>query len=147
MAQTFEAEHARRFGFVDACRAMQLAKISVEAVEQTLDMAGGSSTVLEGPAEAVATVQLRAGGAMRNAPVFRRETLPVGKAIDGPALVIETGATTFIDAGWRGDFIEAEAFAYLAVRSLRGLPISFPTTTGARRPLSGGVLAVRSHRQ
>jgi len=42
--------------------------------------------------------------------------------------------------GWRGDFIEAEAFAYLAVRSLLGLPLSLPSTTGVPRPLSGGVL-------
>lgn len=42
------------------------------------------------------------------------------------------------DAGWRGDFIEAEAFAYMAVRALRGLPLSFPGTTRAPRPLSGG---------
>ncbi len=32
--------------------------------------------------------------------------------------------------GWNADAIEAQAFAYLAVRSLRGLPITFPTTTG-----------------
>lgn len=43
--------------------------------------------------------------------------------------------------GWRGDAIEAECFAFLAVRVLRGLPISFPTTTGAPHPLTGGVLA------
>lgn len=42
--------------------------------------------------------------------------------------------------GWRGDFIEAEAFAYLAVRSLLGLPLSLPSTTGVPRPLSGGSL-------
>lgn len=44
------------------------------------------------------------------------------------------------DAGWDGDALEAQAFAYLAVRSLRGLPLSLPTTTGAPRPLSGGRL-------
>ncbi|HSC18626.1 MAG TPA: anhydro-N-acetylmuramic acid kinase [Rhizomicrobium sp.] len=44
------------------------------------------------------------------------------------------------DAGWRGDFIEAEAFAYLAVRSIKGLPLSLPTTTGVRQPMSGGKL-------
>ena len=44
------------------------------------------------------------------------------------------------DAGWRGDFIEAEAFAYLAVRSVRGLPLSLPTTTGVRQPMTGGRL-------
>ena len=43
--------------------------------------------------------------------------------------------------GWRGDAIEAECFALLAVRVLRGMPISFPTTTGAPHPLTGGVLA------
>ena len=42
--------------------------------------------------------------------------------------------------GWRGDAIEAEAFAFLAARSVRGLPNTYPTTTGAPRPLSGGRL-------
>jgi anhydro-N-acetylmuramic acid kinase len=45
------------------------------------------------------------------------------------------------DAGWSIDALEAQAFAYLAVRSLRGLPISLPATTGVPRPLCGGVLA------
>ncbi len=43
--------------------------------------------------------------------------------------------------GWRGDAIEAECFAFLAARVVCGLPISFPTTTGAPRPLTGGKLA------
>ena len=43
--------------------------------------------------------------------------------------------------GWRGDAIEAECFAFLAVRVLRGLPISFPTTTGVPQPMTGGRLA------
>lgn len=42
------------------------------------------------------------------------------------------------DVGWRGDDLEAEAFAYLAVRSLRGLPLSVPETTGVSAPMSGG---------
>jgi anhydro-N-acetylmuramic acid kinase len=43
--------------------------------------------------------------------------------------------------GWSGDALEAQAVAYLAVRSLRGLPLTFPTTTGVKTPLTGGVLA------
>lgn len=43
--------------------------------------------------------------------------------------------------GWRGDAIEAEAFAYLAARTLRGLPISFPKTTGVPAPMTGGRIA------
>jgi anhydro-N-acetylmuramic acid kinase len=42
--------------------------------------------------------------------------------------------------GWRGDFVEAEAFAYLAVRSINGLPLSLPTTTGVPEPMTGGKL-------
>lgn len=43
-------------------------------------------------------------------------------------------------AGWNGDALEAQAFAFLAVRSLRGLPLSLPTTTGVPRPTTGGRL-------
>jgi anhydro-N-acetylmuramic acid kinase len=45
------------------------------------------------------------------------------------------------DFGWESQAIEAQAFAYLAVRSVKGLPLTFPTTTGVREPVSGGVLA------
>lgn len=39
-----------------------------------------------------------------------------------------------------GDFIESQAFAFLAIRSLVGLPISFPSTTGCKKSISGGVI-------
>ena len=42
--------------------------------------------------------------------------------------------------GWNGDALEAQAFAYLAIRSVRGLPLSFPTTTGVPQPMTGGRL-------
>ncbi|MDE2011344.1 MAG: anhydro-N-acetylmuramic acid kinase [Alphaproteobacteria bacterium] len=51
--------------------------------------------------------------------------------VNAPVLAAE-------NAGWRGDFLEAEAFAYLAVRSRRGLPLSLPTTTGVAAPMTGG---------
>jgi anhydro-N-acetylmuramic acid kinase len=43
--------------------------------------------------------------------------------------------------GWSGDALEAQAFAYLAVRTINGLPITFATTTGSPRPMQGGVIA------
>jgi anhydro-N-acetylmuramic acid kinase len=46
--------------------------------------------------------------------------------------------STAEDHGWRGDSIEAEAFAYLAARTARGLAISFPKTTGVGKPMTGG---------
>jgi anhydro-N-acetylmuramic acid kinase len=42
--------------------------------------------------------------------------------------------------GWSIDALEAQAFAFLAVRSLKKLPLTFPSTTGAPEPIQGGVL-------
>lgn len=43
--------------------------------------------------------------------------------------------------GWDGDALEAQAFAYLAVRSVKRLPLSFPKTTGVKHKMTGGVIA------
>ena len=50
-------------------------------------------------------------------------------------------AKTAEDVGWMGDDIEAQAIAYFAVRTKLGLPISFPGTTGAPEPMTGGRIA------
>jgi anhydro-N-acetylmuramic acid kinase len=44
--------------------------------------------------------------------------------------------------GFNGDSMEAEAWAYLAVRSSKGLPLTFPGTTGVKAPATGGVTAL-----
>ena len=71
-----------------------------------------------------------AGGGRRN-PTMMAE---LGDRLDAPVRAAE-------ELGWRGDDLEAECFAYLAVRSLKGLPLSFPKTTGVARPCRGGVLS------
>ena len=54
---------------------------------------------------------------------------------------VESAVAPAEAAGFDGDAVEAEAWAYMAVRSLKGLPITFPGTTGVQAPLTGGVLA------
>ncbi len=49
--------------------------------------------------------------------------------------------------GWQGDAIEAQAFGFLAVRHVRGLPLSFPRTTGVKAPTRGGVFAQSASKQ
>ena len=44
------------------------------------------------------------------------------------------------DYGIDGDYVESQAFAFIAIRSFLGLPISFPETTGCKAPSKGGVL-------
>jgi len=71
------------------------------------------------------------GGGARNSTLMRM----LGEYLT-PARVESAHA-----AGWSVDSLEAQAIAYLAVRSLRKLPITFPGTTGVTEPLTGGVLA------
>ena len=44
------------------------------------------------------------------------------------------------DFGINGDFVESQAFAYLAIRSYLKIPISFPSTTGVSKPCTGGTI-------
>ena len=48
--------------------------------------------------------------------------------------------------GWNGDSLEAEGFAYMAVRRVLNEPISFPTTTGCPSPMVGGIIAKPIHK-
>lgn len=70
-----------------------------------------------------------AGGGRHNAAIMRYLKKRLHKE------VIDINAL-----GFNGDMIEAQAFAFLAVRSVLGLPISFPGTTGVKHPLNGGTL-------
>ena len=72
-----------------------------------------------------------AGGGARNATLMRMLAERVAPA------TVETAD----QVGWSTDSLEAQAFAFLAVRTLKGLPLSYPTTTGAPAPMTGGVLA------
>ncbi|MEO1639400.1 MAG: anhydro-N-acetylmuramic acid kinase [Pseudomonadota bacterium] len=70
------------------------------------------------------------GGGRQNKAVMKG----LKRTLGCPVKPIET-------AGLNGDMIEAQAFAYLAVRSARGLPLSCPQTTGVASPCQGGRLA------
>ncbi|MBS9477889.1 anhydro-N-acetylmuramic acid kinase [Ancylobacter radicis] len=70
-----------------------------------------------------------AGGGAHNATLLRMLSVRTG---------IETVAADKV--GWSIDDMEAQAFAFLAVRALKGLPLSFPSTTGVAHPLTGGVV-------
>ncbi len=58
------------------------------------------------------------------------------------ALARQSQVISAEDAGFDGDAVEAEAWAYMAVRSLAHLPLTFPGATGVREPVTGGVLQI-----
>jgi anhydro-N-acetylmuramic acid kinase len=70
-----------------------------------------------------------AGGGANNNFLMRRLAADAGMSVASAA-----------ELGWSTDFLEAEAFAFLAARSVRGLPLTFPGTTGVHVPMTGGVL-------
>ena len=69
------------------------------------------------------------GGGRRNAYMMQQ----LEDALHVPAEPVET-------VGWNGDMLEAECFAWLAIRSVKALPLSLPSTTGVPTPMTGGEL-------
>ena len=78
------------------------------------------------------------GGGRLN-PVIMRDLAALAKANDADVLAAEA-------MGFNGDSMEAEAWAYLAVRAQRGLPLTYPGTTGVQAPVSGGKFAGKDGR-
>ena len=110
------------------------------AMAAGLDAATGAATLTAFTAAAV-------GKGLDLLPTRPRRLVVCGGGRHNPVLMDMLRARAGVEAvkaeavGWRGDAIEAECFAFLAVRVLRGLPISFPATTGAPYPLTGGRIA------
>lgn len=105
-----------------------------------LDPANGAATLTAFTAAAV-------GKGLDQLPRRPKRLIVCGGGRHNPLIMEMLATRAGVEAvpaeavGWRGDAIEAECFAFLAVRVLRGLPISFPTTTGAPHPMTGGRLA------
>jgi anhydro-N-acetylmuramic acid kinase len=120
---------------------------------KSLDRFDFSASMADGLADADGAATLTAftcgavGKALDLLPRRPRRLIVCGGGRHNPAIMAMLKARAGVEAvpaevvGWHGDAIEAECFAFLAVRVLRGLPISFPTTTGAPQPMTGGRLA------
>jgi anhydro-N-acetylmuramic acid kinase len=95
----------------------------------------GAATLAAFTAQAIARTSLPApprrvlvtGGGRKNPAIMAALALAMGVAVDP----VEA-------AGWDGDALEAQCFGFLAVRVLRGLPLSLPGTTGVPQPMPGG---------
>jgi anhydro-N-acetylmuramic acid kinase len=87
-----------------------------------------------------------AAAARSHFPAPAREWLVTGGGRHNPELMealrrlLKVVVRPVEAVGWNGDAVEAQAFAYLAVRSLEGLPLSMPSTTGVPQPTFGGRL-------
>ncbi|WP_327427155.1 hydantoinase B/oxoprolinase family protein [Streptomyces sp. NBC_01236] len=110
MTHAFEERHRATYSFT-LDRPVVVEALSVEATGLTeppdLSALAPHEAALEGnsaeqgPSAAPETVSLHTGGAWRDVPLHRREELPPGETVTGPAIIAEAGATTVVDDGWR----------------------------------------------
>ncbi len=105
-----------------------------------LSLAAGAATLAAFTAESIArarehfpqepAIWVVCGGGRKNRAIMTR----LAERVENAVVPVEA-------LGLNGDSIEAEAWAYMAVRSVENLPLTFPGTTGVPVPISGGVIA------
>lgn len=124
------------------------AKIPPKSLDRDDFRGWGRAVAHLGDADAIATLAAATAGAiargLEHCPSMPRRVLVSGGGRKNAGLMqmlaalIPAEVLAVEDAGLDGDMLEAQAFAFLAVRVLRGLPTSAPGTTGVAAPVGGG---------
>ncbi|CAL9315163.1 hydantoinase B/oxoprolinase family protein [Streptomyces sp. SudanB66_2053] len=100
MRRAFEDRHRATYSFT-LDRPIVVEALSVEATGTTEPPDLSALAPWSGRPAAPVTVRLHTGGAWRDVPLHRREDLPPGETVTGPAIIAEDGSTTVVDDGWR----------------------------------------------
>ncbi len=105
MRRGFEDEHRKRFGFTMPERRLIVEAVAAEAIGETEAVADAELKVAAAGSAPVPldTVDAWFEGRLRPTPVYERDSLAPGHAIDGPAIIAEANATTVVEPGWRAD--------------------------------------------
>ncbi len=118
---------------------------SLDRNDFTIQPARGLSAA-DGAATLSAFTAATVAEALRHLPARPVRLLVAGGGRHNPTMLAMIAARTGLVVeptdvlGWNGDALEAEGFAYMAVRTLKGLTISFPGTTGVPVAMAGGVV-------
>jgi 5-oxoprolinase (ATP-hydrolysing) len=123
--KAFEDAHRQQFGFIDPQKKHVVEAVSVEVVGEA-----GAADEVARPVEGTAAKPIDAGeiysgGAMHRVAVYDRDALAPGAKIVGPAVVVETNATTVVEPGW-----SAEVTKYLHLVLTRTTPLPSRTAIG-----------------
>ncbi|WP_406433428.1 hydantoinase B/oxoprolinase family protein [Streptomyces sp. NBC_00631] len=100
MKHAFEERHRATYSFT-LDRPVVVEALSVEATGITQPPDLSALAPYEGTPATPRTVRLHTGGTWCDVPLHRREDLPPGESVTGPAIITEAGATTVVDDGWR----------------------------------------------
>ncbi len=118
---------------------------SLDRNDFTAELADGM-TLADGAATLAASVAVSVARVREHLPQAPLRWLVTGGGRHNPTIMAALAEILAVPVepveavGWQGDALEAQAFAFLAVRSLKGLPLSLPSTTGVPRPMPGGRL-------
>jgi 5-oxoprolinase (ATP-hydrolysing) len=100
MRHAFEERHRATYSFT-LDRPIVVEALSVEATGITEPPDLSALALYEGHRAAPGTVRLHTGDTWRDVPLHRREHLPPGETVTGPAIITEAGSTTVVDDGWQ----------------------------------------------
>ncbi|HET9374531.1 MAG TPA: hydantoinase B/oxoprolinase family protein, partial [Chthoniobacterales bacterium] len=98
----FAVAYHKVFGFTMPDRALTIEAVQVEAISRSasISLDGSPVVVSERPA---AEVSVFLSGEWRNIPVWERDKIALGTSLEGPALIVESHATTVVEIGWRAE--------------------------------------------
>ncbi|MEV7195801.1 hydantoinase B/oxoprolinase family protein [Streptomyces sp. NPDC093510] len=105
MTRDFEDRHRATYSFT-LDRPVVVEALSVEAtgITEPPDLSTLAGPITPGTPR---RVSLHTGGTRRDVPLHRREELPPGETVTGPAIITEAGATTVVDDGWQAAATDA----------------------------------------
>jgi N-methylhydantoinase A len=98
----FHAEHARRFGFDDRARAVEVVTVEVRGEAQSARATGAAVAAARSSRAPADVASVLFEGRRLTVPVLPRAAIARGKRVSGPAIVVEDGATLWVAPGWRG---------------------------------------------
>lgn len=123
----FDLTPVRALSLADGART--LAAVTAEAIFRAVELL-----------EEAPRLWILCGGGRKN-PFILNDMKRLAESFSAGVESVSSVVKTADEVGVDGDSMEAEAWAYLAVRAAKGLPMTFPTTTGCRQAVSGGVIA------
>ncbi|WP_421780027.1 hydantoinase B/oxoprolinase family protein, partial [Kiloniella litopenaei] len=116
----FEKLHKTRYGFIAENRSLLIESISVEAIGKTEKVSEGANLSLNQqnvhPEKDVSMFNM--GEGWKNTPLYRRDLLPAGQKIMGPAVIIESTGTNVVEDGWQA---EVNDFGHLILTRVKVL--------------------------
>ena len=121
MRKAFEALHQQRFGFVAHEKPLLVEALAAEAVGSPVGLSARTPepTGASAAPAPLAHVAARMAGEAQQTPVYDREQLAPGAAVDGPAIVTEATGTTVVEPGWRA---EMDTRRNLILKRVKALP-------------------------